>query len=57
MLDPGPETSALPHPSSPDSTEYDAVQNRFSSQVGVNFETLEAMGHILAGLTLSLNLV
>ena len=46
MLDPGPETSALPHPSSPDSTEYDAVQNRFSSQVGVNFETLEAMGHI-----------
>ena len=29
----------------PGFTGYDAVQNRFSGQVGVNFETLEAMGH------------
>ena len=35
-----------PEASSPGSTGYDAVQNRFSGQVGVNFETLEAMGHI-----------
>ena len=35
MLGPGAETSALPHPSLPGSTGYDAVQNRFSGQVGV----------------------
>ena len=45
MLSPGAETSALPLPSLPGFTGYDAVQNRFSGQVGVNFETLEAMGH------------
>ena len=44
-----------PEASSPGSTGYDAVQNRFSGQVGVNFETLEAMGHIWAGLPLSLS--
>ena len=45
MLSPGAETSTLPLPSSPGFTGYGAVQNRFSGQVGVNFETLEAMGH------------
>ena len=45
LLGPGAESSALPLPSLPGFTGYDAVQNRFSGQVGVNFETLEAMGH------------
>ena len=45
LMGPGAESSALPLPSLPGFTGYDAVQNRFSGQVGVNFETLEAMGH------------
>ena len=45
LLGPGAESSALPLPSLPGFTGYDAVQNRFSGQIGVNFETLEAMGH------------
>ena len=44
-MGPGAESSALPLPSPPGFTGYDAVQNRFSGQVGVNFKTLEAMGH------------
>ena len=45
LMGPGAESSALPLTSSLGFTGYDAVQNRFSGQVGVNFETLEAMGH------------
>ena len=45
MLGPRAETSALPLPSLPGFTGYYAVQDRFSGQVLVNFETLEAMGH------------
>ena len=45
LLGPGAESSALPLPSLPGFTGYGAVQNRFSGQVGVNFKTLEAMGH------------
>ena len=54
LLGPGAESSALPLPSSPGFTEYDAIQNIFSGQVGVNFETLEAVGHYCTGLPLSL---
>ena len=43
MLGPGAESSALPLFSLPRFTGYDAVKNRFSGQVGVDFETLEAM--------------
>ena len=53
LLGPGAESSALPLPSLPGFTGYDAVQNRFSGQVGVNFKTL-VMGHNCTGLSLSL---
>ena len=45
LLGPRDESSALPLPSLPGFIGYNVVQNRFSGQVGVNFETLEAMGH------------
>ena len=45
LLGPRDESFALPLPSLPGFIGYNVVQNRFSGQVGVNFETLEAMGH------------
>ena len=54
LLGPGAESSALPLPSLPGFTGYDAIQNRFSGKVGADFETLEVMGHNSAGLPLSL---
>ena len=55
LLGPGAESTVLPLPSLLSFTGYDGVQNRLSGQVGVDFETLEVMGHNCAGLPLSLS--